>query len=144
MDRAICRAGPISKIDKKIFGLGAPVRGNCNFDAGAGGPAGFGRAADGVERKVGLDVAESSAAGAIDKKAVESIASAAARRGKPSVLGQATSGAEAGGAGGGEGTEATRVGPVAIGLDAEHPRANLVVGAKRPAENKPGGIENIA
>ena len=64
------------------------MRGNSDFDASAGGPAGFGRAADGVERKVGLDVAEGSAAGAIDEKAVESIAGAAARRGEPAIVGQ--------------------------------------------------------
>src|SRR5690348_15817284 len=120
------------------------MRSNCDFDAGAGGPAGFGRAAHGIVGEVRLDIAEGSAAGAVDEKAVESIAGTAACRGKPSVLGQATSGAEAGGAGGGESTEAARVGPVAIGLDPEHPRASLIVGTKRPTKNKPGGIENIA
>ena len=57
-----------------------------------------GRAAHGVVREVRLDIAEGGAAGAIDEKAVEGIADAAARCGEPSVLGQATSGAEAGGA----------------------------------------------
>src|SRR5215472_10452932 len=120
------------------------MRGNCNLDPGARGPAGFGRAAHGIVGEVRLDVADGSASGAIDEKAVESIAGAAAHGGEPSVLGQTTSSAEAGGASRGKGAEAARVGPVAIGLDAEHPRANLVIGTKRPAENKTGGIENIA
>src|SRR5439155_12033436 len=97
------------------------MRSNCNFDAAAGGPAGFGHAANGIVGEVRLDITKRCTAGAIDK-AVESIAGAAARCGEPSVLSQATSGAEAGGARGGEGTEAARFGPVAIGLDAEHPR----------------------
>ena len=125
MDRAICRAGPIAKVDKEIFSLSAPMRGNSDFDAGAGGPTSLGRVAKGVVRKVCSDTAEGAAAGAIDEKAVESVTGAAARRDEPSVLGQATSRTEAGGAGGGEGTKATRVGPVAIALDPEHPGASL-------------------
>ena len=70
MDRAICRAGPIAKVDKEIFSLSAPMRGNSDFDAGANGPAGFGRAAHGVVGEVCLDIAEGGAAGAIDEKAV--------------------------------------------------------------------------
>ena len=73
------------------------MRGNRNFDAGANGPASFGRTANGVVGEVRLDIAEGGPAGAVDEKAVESIADAAARRGEPSVLGQALSGAEAGG-----------------------------------------------
>ena len=48
MDRAICRAGPVAKVDKEIFSLSAPMRGNRNLDAGAGGPTSFGRDANGV------------------------------------------------------------------------------------------------
>ena len=100
-------------------------RGNRNLDAGASSQAGFGRAANGVVGEVRLDIAEGSPAGAVDEKTVESVTGAAARRDEPSVLGQATSRTEAGGAGGGEGTKATRVGPVAIALDPEHPGASL-------------------
>ena len=98
MDHATCRAGPIAKVDKEIFSLGAPMRGNCDFDAGAGGPTSLGRVANGVVGEVRLDIAEGGAAGAVDEKTVESVTGAAARRDEPSVLGQATSRTEAGAA----------------------------------------------
>ena len=93
------------------------MRGNCNFHTSAGSPASFDRAAYGVSGKIRLNTAKGGAAGAVDEKAVESIAGAAARRGEPAIVGQATSGAEAASAGGGEGPEAVRVGPAAISLD---------------------------
>src|SRR5215472_13299825 len=144
LNRAIRRAGPVAKVDKEIFSLSTPMRGNCDFDAGAGGPAGFGRTANRIVGKVRLDIAEGGAPGAVDEKALESIAGAAARCGKPSILCQAPPGAEAGGTGGGKGAEAAGVGPVAIGLNAEHPGASLVIGTKRSSEYKTGGVENVA
>src|SRR5579863_476406 len=117
------------------------MRGKGNFYAGAAGPAGFGRIADRIAGEVGADVAEGGAAGAIDEEAVERIADAATHGGEPIVSGQAASSAEARRR---ERAEAAGVGPIAVGFDAEHPGASLIIGPERAAEDEAGGVEIAA
>ena len=85
-----------------------------------------------------MHIAEGGAGGAIREETVECIAEAAARRGEPIAVGQATSGAKTGGR---KGAEAARFGPVAVGLDAKDERADLVIGSKCSAEQEAGGAE---
>src|SRR5262249_30102153 len=101
-------------------------------------PAGLGRAADRVVGEVRPNVAKGGAGSAVNKEPIERVACAAAHGAEPSVLCQAAARAEAGGR---NGTESASVGPVAISLNAEHERSDLVVGPYRSAEDKTGRAE---
>ena len=88
-----------------------------------------------------MDIPEGGTGGAVDEEAVKRVANAAPHRAEPAVFGDASSGTEARGTRGSKGAKAARVAPVAVGLDPEHERADLVVSSQRPAEQKAVGAE---
>src|SRR6202035_4672766 len=95
-------------------------------------------AGDGIVGEVRSHVTKGGAAGAVNEEAIECVACAAAHGGEPTACCQASSGTETGSR---EGAEAAGIGPIAVGLDAEHKRPDLVVGAHGPAEDKTGCTE---
>ena len=126
-------AGLVAKIDVEVFDLGGPVRRECEFDAPACSPTRLCRAAERQHTRGSLEIAESGAARPVDQKAVKRIAGTAARGGEPVALGGATGeGATASDGVGG----AIEVRPVAIGLDAQHELAPLVIAANRAADQE--------
>ena len=83
-----------------------------------------------------LDVGEGGAAGAVEQHPIPCPAGAAAGRGEPIASRLATD-AGAGRVGGG----AVRFAPIAVAFDAEHERADLIVGADRAADQEAAGVE---
>ena len=117
---------PSARLTKRYSALRSScVR--CDLDAGADRPAGFGRAADRIVGEVRPeDIPEGGAAGAVDKEFIECVASAATHVLSRAACCQASSCTESGSR---EGAKAAGIGPIAVGLDAEHERPDLVIGA---------------
>ena len=129
-------AGGIGKADIKIFDLGAPIRCEGIFDAGAGGPAGLRRALKWQAARSRLHIGKRGAAGAVEEHPIPGIAGAAAHGGEPVALGlTAYDGARAVGRG------VVETLPIAVAFDAEHELANLIVGADRAAEQSAADVE---
>src|ERR1700722_1417576 len=115
------RAGAVRQVDKQIFDLGRPILSKSELEPGTDRPACFDRTVEsrwGI--KAGLNIAESSAASAIEENAIESVTDAPAHRSEPLALRLARDGryydrrdSSAGGAG-----IAMQVGPVTIAFHA--------------------------
>src|SRR5579862_10003017 len=78
-----------AEIDVEVFGLGAPVARQREFDAAAHGPARIGGAAARQAGRGGADVARRKAAGDVGQETIECVAGAAAHRGEPRFAGAA-------------------------------------------------------
>ena len=132
-------AGAVRQVDEQIFDFGRPILCKGDFDPGADSPAGLGRTVEsrwGIE--AALNIAKSSAAGAVEENAIECVTDAPAYRSEPLTLRLARDGryydrrdTSAGGA-----RIAVKVGPVAIALDAKDILTYLVIDTSRTADEK--------